>query len=102
MPLDRETYERFQKFDTYARRKGLSLAEVLHDAEMLLTSRRRRQLEVEALENALRRLRVQNPNKLMSFAFQRVEGSSADMLEAVGVWLEVLIRHWADGTLEDL
>lgn len=101
-PVDSETYEAFLKLERYARVQGRSLIEVLNEAEMLLTPRRKLQIQVAALENLQRRYLRQSPNKLMSFALGRVEGTSMDMFESVVVWNETLIRNWANGTLEDL
>lgn len=102
VPVDSETFEAFEKLQRYARAQGRSLIEVLNEADILLTPQRKLQIQVAALEDLQRRYLRQSPNKIMSFALGRVEGTSMDMYESVAVWHETLIRNWANETLEDL
>jgi hypothetical protein len=102
MAIDEATYQRYLVAEKAARDRGLALAEVLDQAGLLLTDRRRHNLRVEAVEDVWRRFDRQSPNRLMSFYNQRVDGTSAEMFEAIKVWLEVLARNLANRTLEDL
>lgn len=102
MPIDTDTYTRFLDAERSAKEKGLALVEALDYRRLLLTAKRQRDIEVGSLEDALRRLERQSPNRLMSFYFNRVDGTSAEMLEAVKWWLEALCRNRSEGTLEDL
>ena len=102
MAVDPETYRRYLLAEKRARDLGLSLTEVLDRSQLLLTAQRRHNIEVSILEQIWRRLDRQAPNKLMSHYINRPEGSSAEMFEAVKLWFEVVIRHLAEGTLEEL
>lgn len=102
MPVDPLTYERFLLAEKRAKELGLPLIEVLDRAELLLTRERRHSLQIEAMREIERRLELQAPNKLMSYYYQRVDGTSAEMLAAVQQWVEVIVRRFEEGTLEDL
>lgn len=102
MAIDDATYQRYLLAERAARTRGLALAEVLDEAELLLTDRRRHNLRVQAVEDVWRRFDRQSPNKLMAFYLHRTNGTSAEMYEAVKEWLEVLARNLANRTLEDL
>ena len=102
MPVDQYTYDQFKLAEKRAKELGLPLIEVLDRAGLLLTTRRRHDLQVESAEEVVRRLSRQNPNKLMSYYYQRVEGTSAEMFEAMRQWFEVVVRNFANNTLEEL
>ncbi len=102
MPIDPETYRRYLLAEKRAKDLGMSVMEVLDHAQLLLTEKRRHNLQVQALEDLLRRLDRQTPNKLMAHYVNRVDGSAAEMFEAVKVWIEIVLRHQANGTLEEL
>lgn len=102
MLVDEKTYERFLLAEKTAKKLGLPLIEVLDRAELLLTRERRHSLQVEAMRQIDRRLDLQAPNKLMSYYYQRGDGTSAEMFAALQQWVEVIVRRFEDGTLEDL
>lgn len=104
MPVDEATFERFQRAQRRAAALGLSLPEVLDhkDVQLLLTARRRHELRVEAARELALRFERQAPHKLMSYRYNRVEGTAAEMFDAVQEWLEIVLRNWADNTLEPL
>ena len=102
MPVDQYTYDQFKLAEKRAKELGLPLIEVLDRAGLLLTVKRRHDLQVESAEEVIRRLSRQNPNKLMSYYYQRVEGTSAEMFEAMRQWFEVVVRNFANNTLEEL
>jgi hypothetical protein len=108
--VDPETYRRYLIAEKRARDNGLSLMEVLDRDGLLLTKKRRHNLEVQAVQLVSRRLDRQAANKLMAYYTShisgptsgRVEGTPSEMFEAVKLWLEIVCRNLADGTLEDL
>lgn len=102
MPVDPETYSRFLLAEQRAKDLGMALPEVLDRAQLLLTQNRRHAIEVQALEDLYRRFDRQSPNKLMSHYINRADGSAAEMFEATKVWFEIVLRHQANGTLEEL
>ncbi len=102
MAVDQETYSQFLVAEKRARDLGLSLVEVLDRAGLLLTQQRRHNLTVQAVEDTYRRYERQAPHKLMSYYLHRPDGSSAEMFEAVRIWLEIVCRNMANKTLEDL
>ena len=102
MPIDPETYRRYLLAEKRAKDLGMTVMEVLDHAQLLLTQKRRHNLQVQALEDLLRRLDRQNPNKLMAHNINRADGSAAEMFEAVKAWIEIVLRHQANGTLEEL
>jgi hypothetical protein len=102
MPVDPDTYSKFLLAEKRAKELGLSLLEVLDRGQVLLTKKRRHDLEVQAVEDVLRRLDRQSANKIMSFYYGRVEGTASEMFEAMKLWLEVVARNKANGTLEEL
>lgn len=102
MVIDTETYQRFLDAEAAAKERGLSLVEALEYRRLLLTQKLEREIAVKSLEDALRRLEMQSPNRLMSFYYQRVDGTSAEMFEAVKMWLAAVCRTRAQGTLGDL
>lgn len=102
MPADEKTYERFLLAERRAKELGLPLIEVLDRAELLLTRERRHSLKVEAMRDISHRLDLQAPNKIMSYYYQRGDGTAAEMFAALQQWVEVIVRRFEDGTLEDL
>jgi hypothetical protein len=102
MAVDPETYRRFLLAQDRAKVLGLSLLEVLDRSQLLLTQSRRHGIEVSALEDLYRRLDRQSPNKLMSHYVNRVDGTANEMFEAIKIWFEIVLRHHANGTLEEL
>lgn len=80
----------------------MPLIEVLDRAELLLTPNRRHLLQVQATEDVTRRLDRQSPNKLMAYYYQRVDGTPAEMFFALQQWFDVIVRNFADETLEEL
>ncbi len=102
MPVDPLTYERFLLAEKRAKELGLSLIEVLDRADLLLTQQRRHLLQVEVLEDLARRMSRQSANKLMAYYYQRVDGTPAEMFAAAQQWVDVVVRNFADKTLEEL
>lgn len=100
--IDARTHERFQQAIKIARSNGLPLIEVLDRAGLLLTEQQRHNLEVTVLEDLYRRLDRQAPHKLLSYFYGRVEGTSAEMFEAMKMWVGTVCRNHANNTLEDL
>jgi hypothetical protein len=102
MAIDPETYQRYLLAEKKARDLGLSLTEVLDHSQLLLTKKRRHNIEVTVVEELSRRLGRQSPNKLMSHYYGRVDGTSAEMFEAMRQWVEAVCRNLANETLEEL
>lgn len=102
MAVDPDTYARYVAAEKKAHDQGYALVEVLDHNRLLLTKRLEHQLTVAAVEQVCRRLDRQSPNKLMSHYLGRVDGTPAEMLEAVKMWFEAVCRNMANGTLEDL
>lgn len=102
MPVDLPTYERFLLAERRAKELGLSLVEVLDRAQLLLTEQRRHTLQVQAIEDVTRRLDRQAPNKLMAHYYNRVDGTPAEMFEAMKQWFDAVVRNFANKTLEEL
>lgn len=100
--IDPATYGRYQEAEALAKRRGLALSEVLDSRRLLLTPARQHQIEVKILEDLLRRLDRQTPNKIMSYYLGRVDGTPAEMFAAMQQWLEAVVRNQANKTLEDL
>ncbi len=102
MPVDPETYRRFLLAEKRAKDLGMSLMEVLDRAQLLLTDKQRHSIQVTAVEDVYRRLDRQSPNKLMSHYLGRADGTATEMFEATKIWFEIVLRHQANGTLEEL
>lgn len=102
MPVDPVTYEQFLLAEKKAKELGLSLVEVLDRGQLLLTKQRRHYLQVQAIEDVVRRLDRQSPNKLMAHYYQRVDGTPAEMFSAMQQWFEAVVRNWANETLGEL
>lgn len=102
MPVDPVTYEQFLLAEKKAKELGLSLVEVLDRGQLLLTKQRRHYLRVQAVEDLVRRLDRQSPNKLMAHYYQRVDGTPAEMFSAMQQWCEAVVRNWANETLGEL
>lgn len=100
--IDPTTFERFEDAALTAQRTGLALPEVLDGRALLLTPKRRLELEARVLEDLLRRLERQTPNKILSWHLQRPHGTAAEMFTALTEWVETVVRAHAKGTLEDL
>jgi hypothetical protein len=103
VPLDADTYIAFKQAERRAKELGLSLAETLYRADLLITKQRRHDLEVQAVENLFRRLDRQNAAKLMGWFYEgRQAGTASEMFDATREWLHVVVTNWANETLEDL
>ena len=102
MPVDPETYRRFLLAEQRAKDLGMALPEVLDRAQLLLTQARRHAIEVGIMEDLYRRFDRQSPNKLLSHYLNRADGTANEMFEATKVWLEIVLRHQANNTLEEL
>lgn len=102
MAVDPRTEAQFRKAVERARSHGLALMEVLDRNDLLLTDKRRHDIQVQANEELYRRLERQSPNKLMNFVHQRTDGTAYEMFEAMKQWLMLVINNQAEGTLEDL
>lgn len=100
--VDPVTYGKFLEAEEQAKQLGLSLVEMLDRRRLLLTPKREHDIAVKALEEMLRRLNFQSPNKLMAFFNGRVDGTPMDMFRAVQEWLDTMVRAQANGTLEEL
>lgn len=102
MVVDIYTAEKFAKAQETASVHGLALLEVLDGQALLLTEKRRREIETDVLDDLMRRLDRQTANKLMSFYHGRTDGTPAEMFAAVKLWVEAVLRNLAQNTLEDL
>lgn len=102
MAVDPQTYSRYLIAEKRARDLGMSLMEVLDIAQLLLTQKRRHNIEVQVLEELWRRLSRQSPNKLMAYKYNRTDGTAAEMFDAMVEWVELVVRNRANNTLEDL
>lgn len=102
MAVDPSTYEKFIQAEQRAKDLGLSLIEVLDRAGVLLTSKRKHDIEIEVIRDLERRLEVQAPHKLMSFYCGKPTGTSAEMFSAVQQWVETIAQARVSGTLEDM
>ena len=100
--IDPLTYGRYSEAEILAKQLGMSLPEVLDRKRLLLTTKREHDIEVAALEDLLRRLDRQSPNKIMAYVYGRVDGTSQEMFTALQQWLEAVIRNQADQTLGEL
>jgi hypothetical protein len=100
--IDPHTFERFQVAQDLARHQGLALPEVLDDKRLLLTRSREHDIQVRTLEDLLRRLDRQSPNKIMAYHHGRIDGTPAEMFAAMRSWLETVSRNLANKTLEDV
>ena len=100
--VDPETYGKFLEAQEQAKQLGMSLMEVLDRRRLLVTQKRDHDIRVETLEDMLRRLSRQSPNKIMAYYYGRVDGTGMEMFSAVQMWLEAVVRHQANGTLGDL
>jgi len=102
MPIDQVTFEKYQLAQERAKELGLATIEVLDGAGVLLTTKRRHNIEVQAIQDVSRRLDRQNAAKLMSFYYGRNEGTAAEMFEAIQQWLDLVCVNKAEGTLGEL
>lgn len=100
--IDPPTYSRYVEAEILARNLGMSLPEVLDRKRLLWTVKREHDTKVEALEDLLRRLDRQSPNKIMAYFYGRADGTAMEMFTALQQWLEAVIRNQADQTLGDL
>ena len=100
--IDARTFERFEATRQDAREQGVPLVEALDHRALLWTEQRERNVKVGVLDDLLRRLELQSPNKLLMFYVSRSDGSASEMLEAVKQWIETVSRRIGEGTLEDL
>lgn len=100
--IDVVTYGKFLAAEQRAKELGLSLAEILDRQHLLLTEKRNEIIVTDTLNDLARRFERQSPNKLMSFYYGRVEGTSAEMFSAVEMWLDAVRQNWLKKTLEDL
>lgn len=100
MPVDQRTFEHYELAVKRAKELGLPLVEVLDRGGLLLTAKRRHDLQVEAIEDVVRRLDLQSPNKLMARWYQRIDGTPAEMFQALQQWFEAVVRNFANKTLE--
>lgn len=100
--IDPETYKRFIEAEEQARQWGLSLAEMLDRRRLLLTQKREHDVGVTVMEDLLRRLSRQSPNKIMAFYYGRVDGTPMEMFQALQQWLEAVVRNQANQTLGEL
>lgn len=101
MPVDPETYAKFLRAEQKAKDLGLSLMEVLDRAGLLLTPQRRRDIEVTAMLEIDRRLDKKSANELLSFYYDRPNGTAAEMLDCAQRFVETVVRNKINGTLED-
>ncbi len=102
MAVDTNTFERFEFAGKRAVKLGFPLVEVLDRHELLLTPKRRHEIEVRAVEDLFRRLDRQTAAKILGYVYQREHGTPSEMFEAVKTWMEIVVRNWANGTMEDL
>ena len=102
MPIDPDTYFKYEQAHERAKELGLAASEVLDRSGVLLTVKRRHDIEVQTMEDVSRRLRRQSAAKLMSFYYGRNEGTAAEMFEAIQQWLDLVCVNKAEGTLGDL
>lgn len=100
--IDPSTYKRFLEAEQQSCLWGLSLIEALDRRRLLVTEKREHDIGVTALEDMLRRLDRQSPNKLMAYYWGRVDGTPMEMFQAVQMWLEAVIRNQANSTIGDL
>lgn len=100
--IDQDTFERFENARQQAREQGVPLIEALDHRSLLWTAQRERNVRLSVLEDLLRRMELQSPNRLMSFYLDRTTGSASEMFEAIKLWVETVYGHIAKGTLEDL
>lgn len=101
MPVDPDTYERFVLAEQRAKTLGMSLMEVLDRAQLLLTRERLHRVKLETLLDLERRLGAQSPNKLLSYYYQRPDGTAGEMFEATRNWVTIVVSRFADNTLEE-
>lgn len=102
MAVDPGTEAQFNRAVASAKKHGYPLMEVLDRSDLLLTTKRKHDLEVQANEQLWQRLDRQSPNKLMSYFHQKPDGTAHEMFEALKQWLALVINNQAEGTLEDL
>lgn len=102
MPVDQDTFDKFQHAKVRAKDLGLADIEVMDRAGLLLTTRRRHEIEVQAMEDLYRRLERQDAAKLMRFYHERNDGTAAEMFEALRQWLQLVCVNKAEGTLGEL
>lgn len=100
--IDPITYGKFVESEQQARQLGMSLVEVLDRRRLLVTRKREHDIAITALEELLRRLSRQSPNKLMAYYYNRVDGTAMEMFQALQQWIETVVRNQADRTLEEL
>jgi hypothetical protein len=102
VPVDPETYRRYLLAEKKAKDLGLSLIEALDHAQLLLTQKRRHNIAVQSVEELSRRLDRQSPNKLLSHFYHRADGTAAEMFDAVKQWVDLVLHHQANNTLDEL
>jgi hypothetical protein len=102
MVIDPDTFTRYEDAALTAQRTGLALPEVLDGRGLLVTAKRRADLEKRVLDDLQRRLERQAPNKLLSWHLNRTTGTAAEMFAAVVEWVDAYCRANAQGKLEDL
>lgn len=100
--IDPLTYGKFIEAEIQAKTMGMPLMEVLDRRRLLITEKWVHDIKVETLEDLLRRLERQSPNKIMAFYYGRTDGTSMEMFLAVQMWLEAVVRNQADSTLGEL
>lgn len=100
--IDPATFDKFQDACTVAQRTGFNLAEVLDGRGLLLTDKRRHDIEMRVLDDLVRRLSLQAPNKLLAWYQGRADGTAAEMLAAVQAWVDTVVQNVEKGTLSDL
>lgn len=100
--IDPTTYSKFIEAEEQAKRWGLSLVEMLDRRRLLLTQKREHDIGVSVMEDLLRRLSRQSPNKIMAFYCGRIDGTPMEMFYAMQQWLEAVVKNYADQTLGEL
>lgn len=100
--LDVATFKQYEEIVAWCKVFGASVPEALDRKELLLTPKRRHNITITALEDLFRRLDRQTPNKIMSHFYGRVDGTPAEMFEALKLWLDAVIRNQSNGTISDI
>lgn len=101
-PIDPNTFDRYHEAVARAQELGMSVVELLDRRELLLTAARRKAIQMELLEDLIRRFELQTPNKLLMFHLGHPKGSASEMKDAVEEWLITMARNVEQGTLPDL
>jgi hypothetical protein len=102
MPVDPNTFDKYVQAQERARDLGLAPIEVLDRAGVLLTKKRRHDLEVGVMWDLLERLNRQDAGKLMRYYYDRNEGTAAEMFQGILQWVRTVCESKAEGTLGDL